>query len=73
MTTDNAILLGIADENPEYELVGGTFTNEPYGIAINKGQENFLKAVNQALEEMHADGTYDKIYQNGFQMKLKEK
>ena len=66
MTTDNAILLGIADENPEYELVGGTFTNEPYGIAINKGQENFLKAVNQALEEMHADGTYDKIYQKWF-------
>ncbi len=59
-------MLGIADENPEYELVGGTFTNEPYGIAINKGQENFLKAVNQALEEMHADGTYDKIYQKWF-------
>ncbi|HGW4751263.1 TPA: transporter substrate-binding domain-containing protein, partial [Enterococcus faecium] len=23
-------------------------------------------AVNQALEEMHADGTYDKIYQKWF-------
>lgn len=66
MTTDNAILLGIADENPEYTLAGGTFTNEPYGIAINKGQDKFLAEVNQALEEMLADGTYDKIYQKWF-------
>ena len=39
MTTDNAILLGIADENPEYELVGGTFTNEPYGLRSTKGKK----------------------------------
>ncbi len=66
MTTDNAILLGMASENPNYHLVGGTFTNEPYGIAIDKGQEPFLKAVNQALKEMHEDGTYDEIYQKWF-------
>lgn len=66
MTTDNAILLGMAAENPSYELAGGTFTKEPYGIAINKGQENFLDAVNQALAEMVEDGTYDKIYEKWF-------
>ncbi|OJG90310.1 hypothetical protein RV16_GL001711 [Enterococcus saccharolyticus] len=66
MTTDNAILLGMASENPDYELVGGTFTEEPYGIAINKGQENFLQAVNNALREMHEDGTYDEIYTKWF-------
>lgn len=66
MTTDNAILLGMASENPDYHLVGGTFTKEPYGIAINKGQENFLKAVNKALQELQEDGTYDKIYSKWF-------
>lgn len=66
MTTDNAILLGMADENPNYTLVGGNFTNEPYGIAINKEQEAFLTAVNQALEEMHKNGTYDKVYNKWF-------
>ena len=66
MTTDNAILLGMADENPEYVLAGGTFTNEPYGIAINKGQKNFLNAVNKALKDMLADRTYEKIYQKWF-------
>ncbi len=66
MTTDNAILLGMASENPNYHLVGETFTEEPYGIAINKGQKPFLDAVNQALREMREDGTYDEIYNKWF-------
>ncbi|OTN76547.1 glnH [Enterococcus sp. 8G7_MSG3316] len=66
MTTDNAILLGMASENPNYHLVGGTFTEEPYGIAINKGQDDFRDAVNDALQEMHRDGTYDDIYNKWF-------
>lgn len=66
MTTDNAILLGMVAENPAYTLVGGNFTDEPYGIAINKGQDNFLTAVDQALAVMHENGTYDKIYQKWF-------
>ncbi|WP_376711516.1 transporter substrate-binding domain-containing protein [Carnobacterium divergens] len=69
MTTDNSILLGIAEENPDYELAGGNFTDEPYGIAINKGQEPFLKEVNHALETIRANGTYDKIYQKWFPKK----
>lgn len=66
MTTDNAILLGMASQNPEYQLAGGAFTQEPYGIAINKGQDNFLKEVNEALAEMHQDGTYDRIFDKWF-------
>lgn len=66
VSTDNAILLGMASENDNYTLVGGTFTNEPYGIAINKGQESFLNAVNDALRTLHTNGTYDKIYDKWF-------
>lgn len=66
MTTDNAILLGMASENNDYELVGGTFTNEPYGIAINKGQEDFVNAVNDAIATMVADGTYGEIFDKWF-------
>ncbi|WP_159723003.1 transporter substrate-binding domain-containing protein [Enterococcus sp. CSURQ0835] len=66
MTTDNAILLGMQEENPGYQLVGGTFTEEPYGIAINKGQTAFLTEVNAALGRLHDNGTYDKIYDKWF-------
>lgn len=68
MTTDSAILLGMAEENPEYTLAGDIFTDEPYGIAINKGQEPFLAAVNEALETIKANGTYQEIYNKWFPM-----
>lgn len=61
LTTDNVILAGMAVNNPGYELTGKAFTTEPYGIGINKGQGDFKKAVNKALKEVQADGTYNKL------------
>ncbi|MFD1418904.1 glutamate ABC transporter substrate-binding protein [Companilactobacillus keshanensis] len=66
MTTDNVILAGLAVENPGYKLVGGTFTTEPYGIGINKGQGDFKKAINKGLKEVIADGTYNKLIMKWF-------
>lgn len=66
MTTDNGLLAGIATENKGFKLVGGTYTSEPYGIAVNKGQGEFLKKINQALDELKADGTYHKIMKKWF-------
>jgi len=36
LTTDDSILYGMADQDSNYQLVGGTFTEEPYGIAVKK-------------------------------------
>lgn len=66
MTSDNGILYGLNRDDPNYQVVGGTFTNEPYGIGMNKGQEKFAKAVNQALKKIEADGTYQKIVDKWF-------
>ncbi|MEQ6364119.1 transporter substrate-binding domain-containing protein [Lactiplantibacillus plantarum] len=66
LTTDNGILYGMASQNPGYEVVGGTFTKEPYGIAVNKGQEPLKKALNKALKEIEADGTYNRILKKWF-------
>ena len=61
MTTDNGVLAGIASENPGYKLVGGTYTTEPYGIAVNKGQKDMLKQINKALAELKKNGTYHRL------------
>ncbi|AVV98350.1 transporter substrate-binding domain-containing protein [Lactiplantibacillus plantarum] len=66
LTTDNGILYGMSSQNPGYEVVGGTFTKEPYGIAVNKGQEPLKKALNKALKEIEADGTYNRILKKWF-------
>ncbi|EFR30465.1 transporter substrate-binding domain-containing protein [Eremococcus coleocola] len=66
LTTDNAILLGLISENPDFRLAGENFTEEPYGIAVNKNQADFKNQLNQALAAMKADGTYQKIYDKWF-------
>ena len=52
LTTDDSILYGMADEDPSYELVGGTFTEEPYGIAVKKGNTEFVEELNKALKSL---------------------
>ncbi|MCZ2491445.1 glutamine ABC transporter substrate-binding protein [Dellaglioa algida] len=66
LTTDNGILYGMVKENPDFAVVGGTFTHEPYGIAIDKGQDKFKNQINKALAEMRADGTYEKLLNKWF-------
>ena len=66
LTTDNGILYGMAAENPGYEVVGGNFTKEPYGIAVNKGQARFRNKLNWALEQVEKDGTYNRLLKKWF-------
>lgn len=61
LTTDNGILYGMVAENPGYEVVGGNFTKEPYGIAVNKNQARFRNKLNWALQEVEKDGTYNRL------------
>jgi putative glutamine transport system substrate-binding protein len=63
LTTDNSILIGMTKQDPGYELVGGTFTEEPYGIAIKKGETELVNAVNDVLKSLKSSGEYDKIYE----------
>jgi putative glutamine transport system substrate-binding protein len=66
LTTDSAILLGMIDQNPNYRLAGANFTEEPYAIAINQGQDDFLNQVDEALDTIQANGVYDEIYDKWF-------
>lgn len=66
LTTDNGLLAGIAQENPGYKLVGGVYSNAPYGIAVNKGQKDMVDHINQALNELEKNGTYDRLIKKWF-------
>ncbi|PEJ58814.1 amino acid ABC transporter substrate-binding protein [Bacillus sp. AFS002410] len=61
LTTDDAILYGMKEEDPSFELVGGTFTQEPYGIAVKKGNKALVEKLNKALASLKASGKYDEI------------
>ncbi|MCX8720202.1 MULTISPECIES: transporter substrate-binding domain-containing protein [Lactobacillus] len=66
LTTDNGILFGLAVQNPGYEVRGGTFTIEPYGVAVDKGQTGFTKAVDKAVLEMQHSGEYNRLIKKWF-------
>jgi putative glutamine transport system substrate-binding protein len=63
LTTDNVILFGMTKQDPNYVMVGGNFTDEPYGIAVKKGETAFAKTISELLTAMKASGEYDKIYE----------
>jgi len=63
LTTDNVILLGMSKQDPNYVVVGKNFSDEPYGIAVRKGEVEFANYINDFLKEIKSDGTYDAIYE----------
>jgi polar amino acid transport system substrate-binding protein len=62
ISTDDTILAGLRDQDPTTKMVGPAFTSEPYGLAIAKGSEDFVRFVNGVLERIRADGTWATIY-----------
>lgn len=63
LTTDNSILYGMMKDDPNFEMVGGIFTNEPYGMAILKGDQKMVDTVNEMLKEMKENGEYNALYE----------
>ncbi|MCM0583249.1 glutamate ABC transporter substrate-binding protein [Weissella diestrammenae] len=66
LTTDSGIIAGMAEEDHTLKMVGGTFTNEPYGIAIAKDNPKLVKKINHAIDTLHQDGTYAKLIKKWF-------
>jgi polar amino acid transport system substrate-binding protein len=63
VSTDDTILRGLAAQDPETKLVAAaSFTAEPYGLAMNQDQTDFVAFVNGVLEQMRTDGQWASIY-----------
>ena len=59
MTTDNVVLAGLAAQNEgEFELVNNVFTEEPYGIGLELGDDAFRAWINDLLEASFEDGRW---------------
>jgi len=62
ISTDDAILLGLAAQDPNTKVVGPTFSSEPYGMAISKAHPDFTSFVNGVLAQVRNDGVWTQIY-----------
>lgn len=64
VTTDDAILRGYAAQNDgEMKVVGQSFSDEPYGIGLPKGDDALRTAVNDALDAARDNGDWTKAFE----------
>jgi polar amino acid transport system substrate-binding protein len=62
ISTDDTILRGLAAQDPDTKLVGQNFTQEPYGLAMNRNAQDFVAFVNGVLQQLRTDGGWAAIY-----------
>ncbi len=63
VTTDGAILLGYAAEQPdELEVVGPEFSEERYGVGYQKQRAEMCEFINSTLRESFGDGTWEEAF-----------
>jgi polar amino acid transport system substrate-binding protein len=62
ISTDDTILAGLAAQDPFTKVLPTAITEEPYGMAMQKEQTDFVQFVNSVLERMRSDGTWTSIY-----------
>lgn len=68
VSTDEVILVRLLSKLPrgEYEIPAVRVSEEPYGLAVRKGDKAFLDAVNTAMREMVKNGEARTIYDKCF-------
>ena len=63
ISTDDAVLAGLAAQDPYTRVVGPPFSDEPYGLAVALNHPEFTRFVNGVLDQMRANGTWTALYQ----------
>lgn len=65
LTTDDIILAGYAAQFPgQLKVVGKPFTTEKYGIGLAKGDTDTRNKINDAIDEMIKDGSWQKAFES---------
>jgi polar amino acid transport system substrate-binding protein len=62
ISADDAILVGLAEQDPNARIVGDRVSDAPYGLAIAGGHPELVRFVNSVLEQMRGDGRWSAIY-----------
>ncbi|MFW0789371.1 glutamate ABC transporter substrate-binding protein [Gordonia sp. CPCC 205333] len=62
VSTDDAILAGLAIQDPWLKVVGPGLGTEYYGVGIPRGQDDMVRFVNAVLASIAANGRWLQIY-----------
>ena len=66
VSTDETILFGLVKQDPNMKIVGGYFSDEPYGIGVKKNvnsdRNGFADLINRTMVAMIQDGRWARFY-----------
>lgn len=63
ISTDDAILAGLAAQDPWVEVVGPSLGEEYYGVGVPHGQDDLVRFLNGVLEQVRTSGRWYEIYE----------
>lgn len=63
ISTDDAILFGLAAQDPQTHIVGPAAEPEPYGIGVARDHVDLVRFVNGVLDQLRTGGGWAALYQ----------
>lgn len=67
-TGSSDVLRGFARETTGFQLVGGKFSLEPFGIGVRHGDWRLRNAINAVVQDLWTSGRYRELYLKWFQI-----
>lgn len=67
ISTDDSVLAGLAQQDPNVEIGAADIGREPYGVGVNKNSEDLIRFVNGVLDQMRVDETWQRLYRTWLQ------
>lgn len=59
---DDAILAGMAAQDPYMEILPHTFGTQSFAVGVHKGNDGMTRQVNATIERLRRDGTWDAMF-----------
>lgn len=58
---DDAILAGMSAQDPHSRVLGETFGTQNYAVGVRRGRDGLVRQVNETIERIRDDGTWQAI------------
>jgi polar amino acid transport system substrate-binding protein len=62
IVTDDAILAGMAAQDPGLHIIGDPISAEPYALGLPPDRPDWVRYVNAVLEDVRDSGRWDQLY-----------
>jgi polar amino acid transport system substrate-binding protein len=63
LVDDELVLITAAEADPKLRIAFTVETRHPFAIALRPTSDPLLEALNQTLDQLEADGTIEKLWQ----------